>query len=447
MRSHWARYCLSAASVVVLECSRLMAADFPIVAVNPPMNGVASAAFSASDPNDFVSPLRTHSILPAFSMSPNESAVHTALENIRPAATGGLLSMINTLGTETPHAQQLSLTQLSGELFGNTQTIGLQVGDQFQQRLITRLVSNSQFLTGLSPQQVPSQAQSSGDVRGQSPVDSYSGWAQGFGVGGTLSTDGNGADLNYSQGGLISGLDLASDDSGVFGISIANSYVGYNGFAGGGQMAANQIGFYGLKHNDVAYVQGSANYGYESFRTDRNYLVGSTNQTAFGRFGAHQLGTYVETGLKFDTGLLHFQPLVGLQYLYLSQQGFDESGGSGAMSVSASQASSLRTNIGGRIVVDQFKGPRGSTWTPYWHGRWVSELLDNDRTVNASFIGAPIGGAFTTHGNRLGTNYGILGKGFQIQWNDQWSVFGNYDTMFGGRIETFAGSAGIVYVW
>src|SRR4051812_45084882 len=110
MRSHWARYCLSAASVVVLECSRLMAADFPIAPVDPPTNRIAGAVLSASDPNDFVSQLRTHSILPAFSMSPNESAVHTALDNIKPAATGGLLTMINTLGTETPHAQQLSLT-------------------------------------------------------------------------------------------------------------------------------------------------------------------------------------------------------------------------------------------------------------------------------------------------------------------------------------------------
>lgn len=132
--------------------------------------------------------------------------------------------MINSIGNETVFEQRASLTQLSGEVFGNTQTIGLQSGDQYQQRIVTRLVSNGQFLTGLSRDQIPNDDQLDADARGQSPLTSSGSWTQGFGVGGRLNSDGNGVGLNYSQGGLVSGIDLAVDESGVMGISWANAY-------------------------------------------------------------------------------------------------------------------------------------------------------------------------------------------------------------------------------
>ena len=73
--------------------------------------------------------------------------------------------------------------------------------------------------------------------------------------------------------------------------------------------------------------------------------------------------------------------------------------------------------------------------------------LDNNRIVNASFNGAPIGGTFTSHGTRLGNNYALLGKGLQVQLTDQWSLFGSYDLMVGSGIHAHTGSLGSVYVW
>ena len=231
------------------------------------------------------------------------------------------------------------------------------------------------------------------EVRGQSPTSLieyiHPGWIQGYGVGGNLRSDGNAAAMNYSQGGALYGMDLAADETGMIGITGGNSYVGFSdGFGGGGQLTSYQAGLYALKHNDAAYLLGTANYGYDSFGTNRNVNIGGASQTLRVIYGGYQFGAYTVAGLKFDARWVHFQPLVGLQYLYLSQQGFDESGGPAALNVSGSQADSLRTNVGGRIVVDRLTGPWGAVWTPYWHARWVSELLDNDRIVNASFNGA-----------------------------------------------------------
>ncbi len=401
------------------------------------------------DANDVTIQLQQTSSLHQIAATSNQFAVGSALDSIALSSSGGLFSMINTLGAETAAQQRTSLNQLSGELFGNTQTIGLQVGDQFQQRITSRLINNGKFLAGQPDDTSSSNTESSNtDVRGQSPSQSTNGWVQGYGVGGNLRSDGSGAGVSYSQGGAVYGMDWGADETGVIGIAGGNSYVGYHdGFSAGGTLTSYQVGLYALKQNDAAYVLGSTNYGYDTFGSNRNVDVGGFNQTLRGNYAGHQLGAYAESGLKLHARWVHLQPLVGLQYLYLAQQGFDESGGSAALDVSASQANSLRANLGGRIVVDQLVGPMGALWTPYWQGRWVSELLDNDRIVNASFSGAPIGGAFTTHGTRLGQNYFILSKGLQVQLNNQWSLYANLDLMTGGRITTETGSGGVTYAW
>lgn len=406
----------------------------------------------ASSFQDLAAPPLPASSLSSSALSLNQLNVGSALDHAAPASSGNFLAMIDTLNAQTPAQQRTSLALLSGDLYGNTQTIGLQVGDLFQQRIVTRLVSNGRFLTGASFDQMSKAMAQSGSttndaVRGQFPTDSSDSWVQGYTAAANLLSDGNTNDLYYSQAGLQTGFDLASDETGRIGVVLGNTYVGFNSFTGGGDMVSNQFGLYALKQNDSAYILGSTNYGYDSFHTFRNILIGGVNQTTRGRFMGNQFGTYLESGLKIDVGLIHLQPLAGLQYLYLEQQGFGENGGVAALEVSRAQADSLRTNLGGRIVVEQLKGPRGTIWTPYWHGRWVSELLNNDRSINATFIGAPVGSGFAVHGDRLGQNYGIIGKGLQVQLNDRISMFANYDGMFGGRIDMITVAGGAVLNW
>ena len=394
--------------------------------------------------NDVVMQLVQTSTFAGNAATTNQYAVGAACDAITLTSSGALFTMLNALGSETTDQQQRSMDQMSGQIYGSTQTIGLQVGDQFQQRILTRLVNNGTFLAGGS---TGSQTGNTG-IRGQLDNDSMNGWIQGYGVGGSLRSDGNAAGVRYSQGGGLYGVDLGQDETGVIGIVGGNSYVGYHdGLDSKGQLTSYQVGFYGLKQNDLAYVLGTTNYGYNDYGANRTVSVGGIDQFLHGSFGGHQFGAYAETGLKLHAGWFHLQPLVGLQYLYLSQQGFDESGGPAALNVDGSQATSLRSSLGGRLVVDRLTGPWGSVWTPYWHARWVAELLDDHRLITASFNGAPPGGAFTAQGTKLGQNYGVFGKGLAVQLSDQWSLYGNFDVMSGGRIYTETGSLGAVYTF
>jgi len=388
------------------------------------------------DANDVKFELVQTTSLKAAAITANQSAVGGALDNIALTSTGDLFAMINTLGIQSPDAQRQAMNQLSGEVYGNLQTLGLQIGDQFQQRLTHVLVANGPFLTGQ-----PTFSSSNSEVRGQSPTDAGRGWVQGFGVNGNIRSDGNGAGVNYNQGGALFGADAGDDETGRFGIAGGVSGVSFHdGFDASGQLTAYQVGVYGIRQDDLLYILGTMNAGYNSYGVNRNVTISTATQQLHSSFAGKQFGSSIESGLKLSAGIVQIQPLVGLQYLLLGQDSFVESGGPAALSVGHSTANSLRANVGARMSVNQFVTQNGTVWTPYSQARFVTDLIDNDRLVDGAFIGAPVGGAFTTHGTRIGQSYGVLGGGAEVRLTNNWSILGMGDYLIGERISAVSGS-------
>ena len=425
----------------ILTATGGVTTPFSQVSTNLSMFGV-DVSYGA---NDVSFQLVQTTSLKAAAQTANQISVGTALDNIALTSTGGLFSMINNLGTQSPSQQRQALTQMSGDVFGSLQTLGLQIGDQFQQRVTSALVSNGKFLTG--PQEWRSTNE---DLRGQSPAPdgSVKAWFQGFGLGGNLRSDGNAAGVNFSQGGGVYGIDLEDEDNGRIGIAGGTSYLGFNdSYNAKGNVTSYQVGLYSLKHDDQAYMLGSVNYGFNSYITDRNVTGAGLPQLLHADFSGNQIGANGEAGLKLEAGIFRIQPLVGLQYLYLCQQGFRESGGAAGLDVKRDRANSLRASVGVRVLTDQWDGPNGTIWTPFSHARFVSDLLDNNQIINASFNGSPVGGAFRTQGTRIGQNYGVFGEGLEIRVNEAWSLFGGADVMLGDRIIVGTGSLAAMCYW
>jgi outer membrane autotransporter protein len=195
------------------------------------------------------------------------------------------------------------------------------------------------------------------------------------------------------------------------------------------------------------YVLGSANYGFNQYDTHRSITVPTVQQYLQANYTGSQIGANVEAGMKLSAGMFHLQPLVGLQYLYLCQQGFDETGGTAEMHVARTRANSLRASIGARLATDSFATRNGSLWTPFNHARFVGDLLDNDHIINASFSGAPIGGAFTTQGTRIGQVYGLIGQGVEVRLNSVWSLYAGAEATVGSRTLIGTGTLGAVSLW
>ncbi len=394
--------------------------------------------------NDVVIQLQSTTSLLAAATTMNQESVGTALDALSLTASGPLYTMINNLGIQSVAQQQQSMNQLSGEVYGGLQTLALQVGDQYQQRVTSALVSNGRFLLGETDS-----APDGSIVRGQSPEsDMGRGWQLGYGTTGHIRSDSNGGGLNYNQGGGLIGLDFGADETGRLGFAGGVSYTGYrDGFGANGNITSYQFGGYGIKHDDFGYILATGNYGSNSYSTTRNVVTSGLTQSLESNFSGTQAGASLETGLNLTRGVFHLQPLVGLQYLYLFQQPFDESGGAAALVVDRTRAHSLRANIGARFLTDAWVTEGGTVLTPYSHLRFVSDLLSNDRVISASFSGAPAGGAFQSHGTRMGQNYGIIGQGIEVRFNEFWSLLGGVDMMYSNRMAIATGSITSMLRW
>lgn len=252
------------------------------------------------------------------------------------------------------------------------------------------------------------------------------------------------AGWQLSSGGFTLGLDLGRDETGAIGISNGNAYLGFNqGNGAGGQLVSHQVGLYLLKRVDAWYLIGSTNYGYNDLDVTRAVLGGTVQGDPI----AHQFGAYAETGWSQDQGLVRFQPLAALQYQYLAQQGFTETGSAGALVITGTQADSLRTHLGGRVAFAGLEDGGGRLWLPYVQGRWVAELLGDARLVSAAINGGPAGGSFVSAGNGLGTNYGLFGAGLNVQLNDRWAGDSDYDLQVGRSFTAHTGSGGLSDAW
>ena len=394
--------------------------------------------------NDVVIKLQSTTSLLAAATTMNQASVGSALDTLSLTASGPLYTMINNLGIQTVAQQQQSMDQLSGEVYGGLQTLALEAGNQYQQRVTSALVSNGKFLLG------ETDSVSDGTiVRGQSPEsDMGRGWQMGYGTAGRIRSDGNGGSLNYNQGGGLIGLDLGADETGRLGFAGGASYTGYrDGFGASGNLTSYQFGGYGIKHDEFGYILATGNYGSNTYSTTRHVVTSGLTQTINSNFSGTQAGASLETGLNLTMGVFHLQPLVGLQYLYLFQQPFDESGGAAALVVDRTRAHSLRANVGARFLTDAWVTEGGTVWTPYSHLRFVSDLLSNDRIISASFDGAPAGGSFQSHGTRMGQNYAIIGQGMELRFNEFWSLLGGVDLMYSNRIAIATGSVTSVLRW
>jgi len=234
-------------------------------------------------------------------------------------ATANLLLQIQGLSVEDRPAQ---LQMLSGESYATAQSLGQQIGEQSLRVIASRLINNDLLLNeGDSMLLGAAEPSVSTDsvVRGQHGMKDVYGWVQGFGTSGDLSSDGNASGLDFGSGGIAFGIDLARDDSSLIGIAGAFSNTTMSTEIGdSGQISSGQVSLYGLQRYEEAYGFFVLNYGNNQNEISRMIQVGNVNAVARGDFTGHQFGSYGELGLNLDGPFLRFQPLMGLQYVLVS---------------------------------------------------------------------------------------------------------------------------------
>jgi autotransporter-associated beta strand protein len=397
--------------------------------------------------------------------TPNQIAVANYID--QNSGNPNLQNLINTLNTLSAPGVRGALDQMSGALYGSVAQTDFQ-STTLELSFITNRISSGLMGMGDSgpiasnnssfSSQMGTLASSSGSdlvVRGQNtfsplsrPAGGTSTWGFGYGLGGNAQGNGNAAGLNYSLGGTVAGIE-AIDDNKVNGL-----YAGYVGSHLGSYIAGQSVGVNGGQLGFYRRVDDGRNYyillgglGADGYNSRRLMDFGGINTTANANYGGWQSQAYLERGVTLRGAWASIQPYAALQYLYVRQNAFTETGaGSLNLAVSGIDANSLRSLVGVRIAGNGAALTGGRRLTPLVRALWLHEFLGTSTGLNAQF--APIGGTnFAVTGTSLGRDWAILGTGLNWNLGGGWQTYANYDAQVNVAQTFHVGSGGFQYTW
>jgi len=431
------------------------------------------------DATDYYFTIYNGSNFAADAQTPNQIAVANYIDANSIGATGPMLSLIDTLGTLSPAGVRSALDQMSGALYGSAAQTDLQ-SSTLELSFITRRLANG--LSGVNGAPGGLATNSYGDrisptvgaapvgslaasdlgsvmtVRGQNslntfrPARSWPGkwntWGFGYGLGGNASGTSNAAGLNYSLGGTVVGLESLSENQAI------GMYAGYVGSHLGSYLAGQSVGVNGgqlgtyLRRDDgINYFILLGGMGADGYNSRRLMQFGGINSTATANYGGWQSQAYLERGVTLQGSKASIQPYAALQYLYVRQNSFTETG-AGVMNlkVDGIDANSLRSLIGVRLAGNGWAPAGGGPITPVARALWLHEFLSTTTGLNAQF--APVGGTnFAVTGTSLGRDWAILGAGLNWNVGRGWQTYANYDAQVNVTQTFHVGSGGFQYSW
>jgi autotransporter-associated beta strand protein len=402
---------------------------------------------------------------PLFAQTLNQRAVAAYLESISGGASGDLEIVLDGLGTLAgdPAAMRGALDALNSQVDPTLAAIGLQNTTLVVQQLASQLRSGTLgVVDGGFAVVAPAASEPSGPIvlvsheEGRRPQvvfvssespDVWRGWAFGYGLGGSAATDGNAAGLTYGMGGTLLGAERWFDEGRV------GFYGGYQGTGlqltgpvQTGQINGGTLGSYLYNDDGFNYYTLIGGLQFNGFETRRFVQFDGIDRVANGDSSGWIGYGYLERGVAFRGQRATLQPFAALQYIYLRQNGYTETGaGALNLTVAGVDANSLRSLVGGRLQFTPHTAAERRL-LPEVRALWLHEFLATDVVVNSFF--APIGGSgFAVQGLDLGRDWAIVGGGLRYELPAGWQLYANYDAQVNTQQVFHVGSGGAQYAW
>ncbi len=420
----------------------------------------------------FMTLLNNASNFATIAQTSNQWQVATTLDTISPTATGDMANYITQLEGLSPAQQRSVFDHLSGDIIPSISAVEIQTTTTWIQLLNNRIANQFQLASIAdqsgedvvvnAPTQGPRDGEiytvaytqpSGGRTSGQPLMrfnqvtgPKWSGWTQGYGLGGNVASNGNAGALSYGLGGSVFGVDRWLGRNNLFGVfgGYAGSNAGDPLASGSSSINGYQVGIYGLHRFEHFYALGATGYSGDNYTTNRTINF-ATPLTAHSSYAGNQFVKYAEVGTVCQFGRTRVMPLMAVQYIYLDQQAFSETGaGVFNLSVGHQTTNSIRPMLGGRVYQEHIW--RGLRWIPTAQARWQRECGDGTHLVTSSFAGAPTV-AFNTAGNTLGRDFGLFSLGTNVILNSHTSLYGGYDLQVASRYTANMGSAGFQFRW
>jgi autotransporter-associated beta strand protein len=276
-------------------------------------------------------------------------------------------------------------------------------------------------------------------------------WASGYGGRATIGGDPvniGSHDASVRDYGYAGGLDYRITPDTTLGFALGGGGTDWSvaNALGTGRSDVFQGGIYGSTRWGAAYVSAALAYASYWMSTDRFVNVFGTDHLT-SNFTAHDFSGRIEGGYRFALPLVSVTPYGAFQAqrLYLPAYGEVAPAGSPfALTYNAQNFATTRSELGtwfDRIVLvaDAYAA------TVFARAAWAHDWR-NDRALSTNFLTLPTP-AFIINGAAPPPDKALVSGGSELRLRNGWSVIGKFDGEFASRLQSYAGTGTVRYVW
>jgi outer membrane autotransporter protein len=267
-------------------------------------------------------------------------------------------------------------------------------------------------------------------------------WGSAFGLFAKRNGKSGHIDFDHAGGGLLFGADHPLGDHFLVYGFLGGGYTSVDvDAAGEGSLWSATLGAGARWSLGGMRIHGLVGYARGWHKQERSIVFADISETAKADYASNLIMALVKAGHTFRLGNLDLEPLATVEYGYLMEDDFGESG-AGVIDLDVDERSNsvLSTTAGARLAYTFFKWEyiedflewADGIWTPEVTARWRGNWIGREREFDARMVGAPVGvGNFTVEGRdpKQGVQVGA-GVGFQ-PLRLRMSIRFDYDGFYG----------------
>ena len=238
-----------------------------------------------------------------------------------------------------------------------------------------------------------------------------------------------------NSGGTLAGLDGKIGDHAVIGALFAYDEADATLDGDGSHATIDSYtgGLYGAWHPDDFRINALAAYTRNDYSSDRNIIFPGFANNAKGSTNGNQYTVNLDGAYDWHaTERLTASPLLGLQWVHLGVNGFNESeAGAADLAIGDQSVDSLQSRLGGGMDYRLLTRANVAVATEL-HAAWQHEYLDNSRTIRAGFSGTGLA-PFSVQTSAPLRDAAVLGVGLNFTFRDRLTLFADYEVQLWTR--------------
>lgn len=255
-------------------------------------------------------------------------------------------------------------------------------------------------------------------------------WAQALGSWSDLEGDGNAAGLDQSSYGMLAGAELKVAEGFEVGVALGYTDGDIDAVARGasGKMESKHLAVYGSGNLYGVTLRAGAAYSDFSLDMDRRVAFRGFSEALRAKYDGAVSQLFAEAAYGLSHQNIEVEPFAGIAALWLSKDGFTETGGTAALRDRGDGQDFVWSSLGARV---QAAFATSLPVTVHANLAWQHMLGDRTPLATLSFVAG--GTPFAVAGTPLEKDSLAVGGGFDLQLSPQITLGASYGGAFSDR--------------